>query len=130
MRRTFGGRLGILAFGCVAHFACDKIVEYVDREDELPFDSHQMLGLIAPRALYVTSSSKDLNADPYGTFLATANASKVWKLYGLKGLETFNMPAPDTPIGKQVRYHVKTGKHSITPYDWEQFYNFADELFK
>ena len=79
----------------------------------------------------ITSSNQDLNADPYGTFLATATASKVWKLYGEKGLETMQMPPVDTPIGigSKVRYHVKTGKHSITPYDWEKFYDFADELF-
>ena len=129
LRRNFGGTIGILALGRCSHFACDKVIQFVDREDTLPFDSHQMLGLIAPRALYVTSSSEDLNADPYGTFLATAHASKVWNLYGEKGLETFDMPKPNTPVGNKVRYHVKTGKHSITPYDWEQFYNFADELF-
>ncbi len=129
LRRNFGGTIGILAFGVCAHFACDKVVQFVDREDTLPFDSHQLLGLIAPRALYVTSSSKDLNADPYGTFLATAHASKVWNLYGLKGLETMKMPPVNTPIGNMVRYHVKTGPHSITPYDWEQFYNFMDDLF-
>ena len=61
---------------------------------------------------------------------ATATASKIWNLYGLKGLETMEMPPVDTPVGNRVRYHVKTGVHSITPYDWEQFYNFADELFK
>ena len=130
LRRNFGGTIGVLAFGACAHFACDQVVRFVDREDTLPFDSHQLLGLIAPRALYVTSSSEDRNADPYGTFLATAHASKVWSLYGLKGLGTMKMPPVNTPIGNRVRYHVKTGPHSITPYDWEQYYNFADELFQ
>ena len=130
LRRHFGGRIDILSIGRCAFWACDRVIRYSGgREQELPFDTHQLLGLIAPRALYVTSSSKDLNADPYGTFLATANASKVWNLYGQKGLETFQMPEENTPIGNRVRYHVKTGGHSITPYDWEQFYNFADELF-
>ena len=130
LRRTFGGRISILSIGRCAHFACDRVIQFADREEDLPFDTHQLLGLIAPRALYVTSSSQDLNADPHGTFLATAHASKVWNLYGLKGLETMEMPPVDTPIGNYVRYHVKTGPHSITPYDWEQFYNFADTLFK
>ena len=129
LRRTFGGRLAILSIGRCSFWATDRVIRFVDRENELPFDTHQLLGLIAPRALYVTSSSFDLNADPYGTFLATAHASKVWNLYGKKGLETMEMPPADTPIGNLVRYHVKTGDHSITPYDWEQFYNFADGLF-
>lgn len=130
LRRHFGGRIDILSLGRCAFWACSRVIRYSGgREQDLPFDTHQLLGLIAPRALYVTSSSRDLNADPYGTFLATAHASKVWNLYGEKGLETFSMPDVDTPIGNQVRYHVKTGGHSITPYDWAQFYNFADELF-
>ncbi|MBQ6596973.1 MAG: hypothetical protein IJH79_05410, partial [Lentisphaeria bacterium] len=129
LRRKFGGRISILSIGRCSFWATDRVIRFADREDELPFDTHQLLGLIAPRALYVTSSSKDLNADPYGTFLATAHASKVWDLYGQKGLGTMEMPPVDTPVGSRVRYHVKTGTHSITPYDWEQYYNFADELF-
>jgi len=129
LRRTFGGRLSILAIGGAARFACDRVIRFVDKEAELPFDTHQLLGLIAPRALYVACSSLDLNADPYGSFLAAFHASKVWRLYGKKGLETPEIPPVDTPVGELVRYHVKTGKHSITPYDWEQYYNFADDLF-
>lgn len=129
LRRIFGGRISILATPPLSAWATDRVIRFAGREEELPIDTHQLLGLIAPRALYVTSSSLDLNADPYGTFLAAANASKVWNLYGEKGLETFDMPSPDTPVGHRVRYHVKTGVHSITPYDWEQFYNFADEIF-
>ena len=129
LRRKFGGRISILSIGRCSFWATDRVIRFADREDELPFDTHQLLGLIAPRALYVTSSSKDLNADPYGTFLAAAHASKVWDLYGQKGLGTMEMPPVDTPVGSRVRYHVKTGTHSITPYDWEQYYNFADELF-
>ena len=130
LRRTFGGRISILSIGRCSFWATDRVIRFADREEELPFDTHQLLGLIAPRALYVTSSSLDLNADPRGTFLATAYASKVWELYGEKGLGTFEMPEPDTPVGHMVRYHVKTGGHSITPYDWEKFYDFADELFR
>lgn len=131
LRRHFGGRIDILSIGRCAFWANDRVIRYsYGHEAELPFDTHQLLGLIAPRALYVTSSSRDLNADPYGTFLATAHASKVWNLYGEKGLETFTLPPEDTPIGNKVRYHVKTGSHSITPYDWEQFYQFADSLFR
>ena len=129
LRRTFGGRLAILSIGRCSFWATDRVIRFVGREEELPFDTHQLLGLIAPRALYVTSSSRDLNADPRGTFLAAAHASKVWNLYGYKGLETMEMPPVDTPIGDRVRYHVKTGGHSITPYDWGKFYDFADELF-
>lgn len=129
LRRNFGALLQVLWL-CRPNWVSDNIVQYIGREDTLPVDQHQLLGLVAPRALYVTSSSKDSNADPYGTFLSTSIASKIWRLYGMKGLETDQMPPVDTPIGNQVRYHVKTGTHSLTTYDWKQFYNFADTLFK
>jgi hypothetical protein len=40
------------------------------------------------------------------------------------------MPPENTPVGGRVRYHVKTGPHSMTLYDWEQYCNFADEVFR
>jgi hypothetical protein len=48
----------------------------------------------------------------------------------IKGLNVEEQPDVDTPIGEEIGYHCKTGKHGITPYDWEQYYNFADKIFK
>lgn len=127
-RRKFGSMLQVLRV-CRSNWVCDNMVQYIGREDTMPFDQHQLLALVAPRGLYVASSGKDLNADPYGTFLSVKEASKIWNLYGLKGLECEEMPPENSPVGCMARYHVKTGKHSITPYDWEQYLNFADELF-
>ena len=89
-----------------------------------------VLGAIAPRYLYVASSSLDDVADPKGEFLSAQAASKVWNLYGKKGLNAESRPDFDTPIGEEIGYHCKTGKHGITSYDWEQYYNFADKIFK
>jgi hypothetical protein len=40
------------------------------------------------------------------------------------------MPAVNQPVGNTVRYHVRTGKHDITAYDWEQYLNFADRQLR
>jgi len=40
------------------------------------------------------------------------------------------MPAADQPVGDTVRYHVRTGKHDITAYDWQQYLDFAERHFR
>ena len=118
--------LAVLAHG---YWFSPNLMKYVSNEGELPVDQHMLLAMIAPRGLYVASSTLDYGADPEGEFKSANIAGKIWKFYGKNTLPE-QQPAADTPIGETLRYHVKTGKHSITPYDWEQYYNFADYLFK
>jgi hypothetical protein len=110
---------------------CDRFREYVDRENALPFDQHMLLGLVAPRPVYVASATKDSLADPKGEFLTAVHAEPVYRLFGLRGLETSTWPPEaDKPIGHSISYHLRTGGHAITKYDWEQYLNFADRHFK
>ena len=127
-RRTFGESLKLQTFEDPA-WLCGRVIHYLDRVDELPVDQHQLLALIAPRHLYVVSGTGDPNADPKGEFLSAREASKVWQLYGMKGVGRRTMPKPDTPVGYGVRYHIHNGPHRIGPWDWEQYYNYADEVF-
>jgi hypothetical protein len=101
-----------------------------DREDTMPFDSHMLLALIAPRALYVASAEGDQWSDPKGEFLGARNASPVWELFGKQGITSAEMPPLKTPVGQSVRYHVRDGKHDVTAYDWEQYLKFAGEVWK
>ena len=127
-RRQFGSMPMVLRT-CRSNWCCDGLLQYIGREDDMPVDQHQLLALVAPRALYVATSSEDLNGDPRGAFLSIQAASKIWNHYGLKGLECDTMPEENSPVGFMARFHVKTGRHSLTPYDWEQYLKFADELF-
>jgi hypothetical protein len=36
------------------------------------------------------------------------------------------MPAVNQPIGQTVGYHIRSGDHEITLYDWERYVDFAD----
>jgi hypothetical protein len=40
------------------------------------------------------------------------------------------MPATEKPVGEAIGYHLRTGKHDITAYDWQQYLNFADQHLK
>jgi len=105
--------------------------KYNDNEPALPVDQHQLLALIAPRALYVASSAQDRGADPKGEFLSVRHAEPVFRALGRKGLGGADQPVVDQPIhGDGLAYHVRSGLHDITLYDWVQFMDFADREFR
>lgn len=92
----------------------------------LPVDQHMLIAAIAPRPLYATNASKDLWADPKGTFLALKNAEKVYALYNLTSTLGSAMPAVNQPIiNSKIGYHVREGDHDMTDYDWRNFIKFA-----
>jgi hypothetical protein len=113
------------------HWFTDTYKTFNGREAELPIDQHMLLALAAPRALYVASADEDLWADPRGEFLSLAAASPVFGLWGDPALRADQMPPVDTPVIVGRRgYHVRTGGHNLTPYDWDRFADFADRLWR
>ena len=86
------------------------------------------MALTAPRLLCVASSDEDIWADPRGEFLSAVAAGPVYELFGDQGLGTDEMPPLDQPVQEgRISYHVRTGGHGLTEYDWEQYMNFADK---
>ncbi len=110
------------------HWFCENYKKYNNNEDELPVDQHMLAALIAPRLLYIASASEDLWADPEGEFLSGVHAGPVYKLFGLAGLESNVWPKPESPLhGGSIGYHLRTGKHGLTEYDWSCYMDFADK---
>jgi len=109
------------------HWFCDYFQNYNNKEENLPVDQHELLALIAPRPLYVASAEDDRWADPKGEFLSAYYATPVYELYGKKGIPSDEMPAVNHPIQNTVAYHIRTGGHGVTDYDWEQYIKWAKD---
>ena len=110
------------------HWFNDNYKRFADREDDLPLDQHMLAALIAPRLLYIASATEDSWADPRSEFLAGVHANPVFGLFGIQGLASAAMPNADTPIHEgHIGYHLRTGKHNLTEYDWGCFMDFADK---
>ena len=78
----------------------------------------------------VAGATKDLWADPHGEFLTAKHAEPVYQLFGWAGLGAEDMPAADHPVGDFIGYHVRTGEHDVTAYDWPQYLSFAHRHFR
>lgn len=115
--------------GRFPYWFCQNYQKYQDREEELPFDQHMLLALIAPRLVYTTSKTFDAWADPEGQFESCNQADPVFRLLGVPGMDRRRMPlAEETVWEGHIGHHRKTGNHDMDEYDWERFLGFADRF--
>lgn len=113
------------------HWFCENYIKYNDNETFLPVDQHMLLALIAPRPLYVASSSLDEWADPESELRACRLASQIYELYGSEGLIAPESIAENIAYHEgMIGYHRKTGEHSLTKQDWNRFMDFSDKHLK
>lgn len=106
---------------------CERFKEYDGYEDiNMPYDQHYVLASIAPRCICVGSAEQDRGADPKSEFLSCVSASEVYDLLGCSGIITPDeYPSAGTSLHKgQIGYHIRTGQHYFSRYDWNQYMAF------
>jgi len=99
------------AFG---YWFSPRLREYVGRAEELPFDQHAVLALIAPRALLTTEARGDIWASPQGTRRMHEAALPAYQLLGKE---------------QAIGIHYRDGGHGHTRGDWSVLLDFADFVF-
>lgn len=97
--------------------------------EDLDFDAHMLLALIAPRHLLVGSAEGDEWADPQSELYACRAASPMWEAYGKTGLVCDS----ETPVaGKAfhegfIGYHMRPGSHFMSRTDWNIYMDYRDK---
>ncbi len=102
---------------------CPNYEKYMDHEDNLPFDQHCLMALVAPRCVYVGGAIEDVWADNDNQFLTCVASSSAWELYGKTGFVSLDrLPVcGDIFIDGEVGFHLRTGKHYHSRDDWHVY---------
>ena len=95
--------------GNYSFWFCKNLAQWSGREEDLPYDGADLIGLMKGRLAYVSSGSEDVWAGP------TAETAAV-ELARTAG----------TTVGR----HIHDGIHELSTYDWLQYVDFADDNLK
>lgn len=128
-KRIFGETVARLN-SSFPHWFCGNFTRYSNHEADLPFDSHQIIALLAPRPVLIHSATEDQWADPKGEFLGGLGADPVYKLLGTPGMELKEPPPAGTPATGTIGYFLRAGAHDVTREDWVSYLDFADRHLK
>ena len=107
-----------------------RTADFINKEELLPVDQHELLALIAPRPLAVGTATEDFYADPKGEFLACKAASEVYELFGSEGFKKEDMLLPDECVYGDISFHYRTGGHDQTGEDFLCYLQQADMFVK
>jgi len=99
----------------VPHWFGGRYYEFVGRQNKLPFDSHTLVAMIAPRPLLNTNATEDEYNNTLAVEAGMRAGSIVYDWLGRAGW---------------ARLHWRPGKHAQQAEDWTALLDFSDEVFK
>ncbi len=130
LRRVYGEQVENLASSAEYHWFAGNFIRYAGplTPNDLPVDAHQLVALCAPRPVFISSGSPNVEGrwvDAKGMFLGGVHASPVYELLGKKGLGTDQFPEEKTGLlNGEVAWRQHEGGHTTGP-NWEYFIQFA-----
>lgn len=135
LRRKFGEQVENLASSGGYHWMAGNFLKYAGplTPNDLPVDAHELIALCAPRPVFVSSGSQQVEGgwvDAKGMFLGAVGAGPVYKLLGKKDLGTAEFPPIETSlIDGDIAFRQHSGGHTTGP-NWPTFLTFADRYIK
>ena len=129
-RRVFGEQVENLASSGEYHWFAGNFIRYASKlkPDDLPVDAHELVALCAPRPIFISSGSPQVEGqwvDAKGMFLGAANAGSVYRLFGKNDLGTMIFPKLGTPlIDGEIAFRQHAGGHSTGP-NWSTWIAWA-----
>ncbi len=132
MRRNYGEGVANLATG-EYHWMGGNFLKYDTKgvsapnldAGDLPVDANELIALAAPRPLFISygvPAAGDAEwLDQRGSWMATVDASRVWRLLGKQGVppgdyRTTPLPLVETgPVGATLAWRQHAGGHTDAP---------------
>lgn len=135
LRRRFGEQVENVASTAEYHWMAGNFLKYAGplTPNHLPVDAHELIALCAPRPVFISSGSQQVEGgwvDAKGMFLAAAGAGPVYRLLGKKDLGTTDFPPIETSlIDGEIAFRQHSGGHTTGP-NWPTFLTFASRYLK
>jgi hypothetical protein len=107
------------------HWFNENFKKFNDEVNRLPFDQHCLVALCAPRPVLFTNGDKDQWADPAGQFDMLKAADPVYKLLGVGGLASAQMPELGELSDGKLGYYIVAGPHTVDKNYWNIFIAYA-----
>ena len=73
---------------------------------------------------------KDRNIDRRDFIKKTGVITSGAMLTGNSAFSIEKQPPVNKPVHGRIGYHIRTGKHDVTDFDWKQYLDFADKHLK